>query len=97
MTYPIRIGIGGWNYEPWEETFYPSDLAKKRQLEYASRQLTAIEINSTFYRNQKPHVFENWADQTPDGFKFTVKAQRFTTSRKTPDEMKPSTGLLAAG
>ena len=76
MTHPIRIGIGGWNYEPWEETFYPDDLAKKRQLEYASRQLTAIEINSTFYRNQKPHVFENWAEQTPDGFKFTVKAQR---------------------
>ncbi len=87
MTHPIRIGIGGWNYEPWEETFYPSDLAKKRQLEYASRQLTAIEINSTFYRNQKPHVFEKWAGETPAGFRFTVKAQRFTTSRKTPDEM----------
>ena len=42
MTHPIRIGIGGWSYEPWEETFYPADLPKKRQLEYASRQLTAV-------------------------------------------------------
>lgn len=97
MTHPIRIGIGGWNYEPWEETFYPSNLAKKRQLEYASRQLTAIEINSTFYRNQKPHVFENWASETPDGFKFTVKAQRFTTSRKTPDEIKEAIDWFVGG
>ncbi|MEQ8558970.1 MAG: DUF72 domain-containing protein [Henriciella sp.] len=97
MTHPIRIGIGGWNYEPWEETFYPDDLAKKRQLEYASQQLTAIEINSTFYRNQKPHVFENWAGETPDGFKFTVKAQRFTTSRKTPDEMKEAIDWFVGG
>ena len=97
MTHPIRIGIGGWNYEPWEETFYPADLAKKRQLEHASRQLTAIEINSTFYRNQKPHVFENWAEQTPDGFKFTVKAQRFTTSRKTADDMKEAVDWFISG
>lgn len=97
MAHPIRIGIGGWNYEPWEETFYPNDLAKKRQLEYAAQQLTAIEINSTFYRNQKPHVFENWASQTPDGFKFTVKAQRFTTSRKTPDEMKEAIDWFIGG
>lgn len=97
MTHPIRIGIGGWTYEPWEETFYPGDLAKKRQLEYASRQLTAIEINSTFYRNQKPHVFENWASQTPDGFKFTVKAQRFAMSRKTPEEMKEAIDWFVGG
>lgn len=97
MIHPIRIGIGGWNYEPWEETFYPADLAKKRQLEHASRQLTAIEINSTFYRNQKPHVFENWAEQTPDGFKFTVKAQRFTTSRKTAAEMKEAIDWFVSG
>lgn len=97
MTHPIRIGIGGWSYEPWEETFYPADLPKKRQLEYASRQLTAIEINSTFYRNQKPHVFEKWASETPDGFTFTVKAQRMTTSRKTPDEMKEAIDWFVGG
>ena len=97
MTHPIRIGIGGWSYEPWEESFYPDDLAKKRQLEYASRQLTAIEINSTFYRNQKPHVFEKWAGETPDGFRFAVKAQRMTTSRKTPDDMKEAIDWFVGG
>ena len=48
----IRVGIGGWNYEPWEETFYPPKLAAAKQLEYASSKVTAIEINSTFYRTQ---------------------------------------------
>lgn len=97
MTHPIRIGIGGWSYEPWEETFYPAGLAKARQLEYAARQLTAIEINSTFYRNQKPHVFEKWAAETPDGFKFTVKAQRMTTSRKTPGDMAEAIDWFTGG
>jgi uncharacterized protein YecE (DUF72 family) len=36
----IRVGIGGWDYEPWRETFYPATVSAKRQLEYASRQLT---------------------------------------------------------
>ena len=50
----IRVGIGGWTYEPWRETFYPHDLPRKREFEYASRQLTAIEINGTYYRTQTP-------------------------------------------
>ena len=53
----IRVGIGGWNYEPWRKTFYPSGVTRSRELEYASRQVTSIEINGTFYRLQKPEVF----------------------------------------
>jgi uncharacterized protein YecE (DUF72 family) len=90
MAHPIRVGIGGWSFEPWRETFYPKDVPAKRELDYASRQLTAIEINATFYRNQTPKTFQKWAGDTPDGFVFTVKAQRFTTSRKTPADMKES-------
>ena len=40
-TGAIRIGVGGWTYEPWRGAFYPSDLPQKRELEYASRQLTS--------------------------------------------------------
>jgi uncharacterized protein YecE (DUF72 family) len=90
MPHPIRVGIGGWTYEPWDETFYPADLPKKRQLEYASSKLTAIEINGTFYRTQSAATFRKWASETPDGFVFAVKAHRMATSRKTPDEMKGS-------
>lgn len=78
----IRVGIGGWTYEPWRQTFYPEGLVQARELEYASRQVTAIEINGTFYRTQKPESFAKWRDQTPDDFVFSVKAPRYATLRK---------------
>ena len=78
----IRIGIGGWNFAPWRGVFYPAKLTQKCELEYASRRLTSIEINSTYYRAQKPESFAKWFDQTPDDFVFAVKAPRYTTNRK---------------
>jgi uncharacterized protein YecE (DUF72 family) len=78
----IRVGIGGWDFDPWRQTFYPPGLAKAKQLEHASRQLTAIEINATYYRTQSPALFERWAKAVPDGFKFAVKASRFCTTRR---------------
>ena len=78
----IRVGIGGWNFAPWRETFYPAGTPQSRELEYASRQLTSIEINGTFYRLQSAAVFRKWRDATPDGFVFSVKAPRFVVQRK---------------
>jgi uncharacterized protein YecE (DUF72 family) len=78
----IRIGIGGWTYEPWRGSFYPDELAQKRELEYVSRQLTSIEINGTYYGSQKPASFAKWRDETPDGFVFSVKAPRFVMNRE---------------
>src|SRR5580704_15242127 len=78
----IRIGVGGWTYEPWRGTFYPADLIQKRELEYASRHLTSIEVNGTFYGAQKPETFAKWRDETPDGFVFSLKAPRFATNRE---------------
>jgi uncharacterized protein YecE (DUF72 family) len=78
----IRVGIGGWTYEPWRGTFYPESLTQKRELEYASRQLTSIEINGTYYGSQKPATFAKWRDETPPGFVFAVKAPRFAMNRK---------------
>jgi uncharacterized protein YecE (DUF72 family) len=77
----IRIGIGGWTYEPWRGTFYPDNLPQKRELEYASRKLKSIEINGTFYGAQKPETYAKWHDETPDGFVFSLKAPRFATNR----------------
>lgn len=86
----IRVGIGGWTFAPWEGSFYPSDLPKKQQLEYASSLLRTIEINGTYYRGQTPETFAKWASQTPDGFVFSVKASRFVTNRKMLAEAAPS-------
>ena len=78
----IRVGIGGWNYAPWRQTFYPSGTTQSRELEYASRQVTSIEINGTFYRLQTPEVFAKWHDSTPKEFMFAVKAPRFIVQRR---------------
>src|SRR5688500_5563005 len=78
----IRVGVGGWTYEPWRGTFYPKGLPHKRELEYAGQHLTAIEINATFYGRQKPTSFANWAKAVPDGFKFSLKASQYATARK---------------
>jgi len=83
----IHVGIGGWDFDPWRGTFYPQGLAKAKQLHFASRQLSAIEINATFYKLQRPELFAGWRDTVPDGFKFAIKGSRFCTNRK----------LLAAG
>jgi uncharacterized protein YecE (DUF72 family) len=77
----IRVGIGGWNFEPWRDNFYPHDLPQRLELEYASHHVTAIEINSTYYGTQKPATFAKWHDVTPQGFMFSLKASRYATNR----------------
>jgi len=78
----IFVGVGGWTFEPWRGTFYPKGLTQKRELEYASRKLTSIEINGTYYSTFKPASWAKWREETPDGFVFAVKASRFCTNRK---------------
>ncbi|GAB3513514.1 DUF72 domain-containing protein [Pseudoxanthomonas daejeonensis] len=80
----IHVGIGGWTYAPWRGgMFYPAGLVQRRELEYASRELTAIEINGTYYGAQKPATYAKWRDETPPGFLFTAKApKRIMASRR---------------
>jgi uncharacterized protein YecE (DUF72 family) len=78
----IRVGIGGWNFAPWRNNFYPAGLVQRRELEYASRHLRAIEINGTYYGAQKPATYAKWASETPDGFVFSLKAPRYVTEGK---------------
>ena len=77
----IRVGIGGWTFEPWRGVFYPKGLPHKQELSFASRELTTIEINGTFYRTQKPETFRHWHDETPENFVFAVKAPMYATNR----------------
>lgn len=99
----IRVGIGGWIYEPWRGTFFPKELAKTKELSFASRQLTTIEINSTYYSSPTKASVQRWVEETPDGFVFAVKASRFATNRRVLAEGKPSverfleSGITALG
>lgn len=70
----IRVGIGGWTFAPWRDNFYPKGLVQRRELEFASRHVTAIEINGTYYGTQKPATYAKWRDEAPDDFVFSAKA-----------------------
>lgn len=94
MAHPVRVGVGGWSFEPWNETFYPAGLSKAKQLTYMSRKMTALEVNATYYSSFKPDTFAKWAETAPDGFVFSLKAHRFSTVRKTKEDMKKSVDLF---
>lgn len=79
---PIRVGVGGWTFEPWRDNFFPKGLPHSQELRYASRQLTAIEVNGTYYSTFKPATFAKWRGETPEGFVFSLKANRFATNRR---------------
>ncbi len=94
----IRIGMSGWTFPGWRGRFYPKKLAQKKELEYASRQVTSIEINGTFYSLQKPSTFQSWYDQTPDDFIFAVKGPQFITHvLRLKDCREPLCSFLASG
>ena len=86
----IRVGIGGWVFPPWRGTFYPPDLKQADELSYASRHVTAIEINGTFYRLQNPKSYRNWHDAAPDDFVFALKGSRYIVNRSELAEAAPA-------
>jgi uncharacterized protein YecE (DUF72 family) len=90
----IRCGIGGWTFEPWRGVFYPPGLSQKKELEYASRHLSVIEINGTYYSSFKPDSWAKWRESTPPGFKFAVKASRFCVNRKKLTDGAQSIGFF---
>ena len=79
---PIRVGIGGWTFEPWRGAFYPPKLRQADELGYATAQLTGLEIEGTYYRLATPKSYAGWAKAAPDGFVYSVKASRYCTNRK---------------
>jgi uncharacterized protein YecE (DUF72 family) len=79
----VRVGVGGWTFEPWRGgVFYPEGLPHHQELAYASRALSAIEVNGTYYSTFKPASFAKWRDEAPEGFVFTLKAHRYATNRR---------------
>lgn len=97
-TGSIRIGVSGWTYASWRGEFYPEDLPRRRELEYASRQFDTIEINGSFYSLLKPETYRGWYDATPAGFRFAVKGSRFIThNKKLGDVETPLANFLASG
>jgi uncharacterized protein YecE (DUF72 family) len=94
----IRIGISGWRYAPWRGVFYPADLPQQRELAFASRELSSIEINGSFYSLQRPQSWEAWRRETPGDFIFSVKGPRYITHiRRLRDIEAPLANFFASG
>jgi uncharacterized protein YecE (DUF72 family) len=92
----VRIGIGGWTYAPWRGSFYPDDLPQRRELEYASRQFAAIEINATFYGRQSPKSWAAWEKEAPECFQFAVKGSRYVVTRPKLADAEEGLGVYFA-
>jgi uncharacterized protein YecE (DUF72 family) len=75
----IHIGTSGYNYPEWRGTFYPEKFPTSKMLAYYAERFTTVEVNYTFYRIPTPALLEGWANGTPDGFTFTLKAPRRIT------------------
>src|SRR5690606_16190752 len=86
----IRIGVGGWVFEPWRSSFYPADLPQSPVLEYASGELTSHAINSPDYGSQNPESFPKWHDEAPRDFVLAGKGPRLATNRRKLAEAGPS-------
>ena len=93
---PIRVGVGGWDFDPWRGTFFPAGLAKTKQLQHLATRLNATEVNATYYKGMSPATFAKWRDAVPDGFIFALKASRFCTNRKNLGEGAESIGKFCA-
>lgn len=94
----VRIGISGWRYPPWRGRFYPADLPQKHELAFASRQVSTIEINGSFYSLQRPSSYRRWHDETPADFQFAVKGSRFITHMKRLNDIEtPLANFFASG
>ena len=93
----IRVGIGGWTFAPWRSNFYPAGLVQRRELEYASRHVSAIEINGTYYGTQKPATYAKWRDATPEGFMFSAKAPKRIMASRTLAKTGPQVDDFVGG
>ncbi len=75
----LFAGTSGWAYPTWKPDFYPQKLAQKKFLNHYATQLNAVEVNFTFRQLVKETTLQNWLAETPEAFRFTIKAHQVIT------------------
>jgi uncharacterized protein YecE (DUF72 family) len=90
----LQVGTSGFSYKEWKGSFYPEDLPAKEMLAYYSLRLSAVEINNTFYRMPQKSMLENWKEQVPPDFRFSIKAPQRITHFKRLREVSTETSYL---
>ncbi len=79
MNARLLAGASGYSFKEWKGSFYPADIKSDGMLAYYSQRLPTVEINNSFYQMPKVPVLENWANSTPEHFRFSIKAPRRIT------------------
>jgi len=90
----LRVGTSGYAYKAWRGHFYPEKLKEKDMLAYYAEQLSAVEINNTFYRTPNASVFQGWGEKVPESFRFSVKASRRITHLRRLEGAEDTTSFL---
>jgi uncharacterized protein YecE (DUF72 family) len=84
------VGTSGFAYKEWRPEFYPPEVKNADMLRYYATRFDSVEINNTFYKQPTEKVLTAWTEQTPENFKFTLKApQRITHMRRLRDVDEP--------
>ena len=88
----LYVGTSGYSYKEWKGSFYPEKIPAKDMLRYYSERLSTVEINATFYRMPQASMLENWKEQVPGSFRFSLKASQrithFKRLKETDEETK---------
>ena len=92
----IWVGTSGYNYPEWKGSFYPQELPASQMLGYYSARFSTVEINYSFYRLPSEKSIGRWAETTPDGFAFTLKAPRRITHEARLRDCQELTALFCA-
>jgi uncharacterized protein YecE (DUF72 family) len=95
---PLYLGTSSWSSDDWRGTLYPDDAKSSEYLSYYAQQLTAVEIDMTFYRIPTPAMVHAWNQRTPAGFRFAAKIPQVITHEKVlrdcQDELQQSTQVM---
>jgi uncharacterized protein YecE (DUF72 family) len=75
-------GTSGWAYPSWKPAFYPEKLAQKNFLNYYASRLNTVEVNFSFRQLLKDTTVQKWIAETPEHFRFGIKAHQVITHIK---------------
>jgi uncharacterized protein YecE (DUF72 family) len=87
----LYVGTSGYSYKEWKGSFYPEKIPAKEMLSYYAGRLSTVEINATFYRMPQSSMLENWKEQVPPTFRFSLKAPQRVTHFKRLKETEEET------
>src|SRR5256885_1446912 len=83
---PVQIGICSFADEGLVQRGYPRGISTPAaRLAHYAECFDTVEVDSPFYRLPSPETAAKWAERTPEGFVFHVKASAEMTGHREAD------------